>query len=284
MGSAVRVGLAQISGEPHAVEANRARCENVLGEIFDQGADLVVLPELIVSGYSTDALQLASIAETVPGPTTEDWARIASSRAGYIVGGLCERDGERLFNSAVVVGPDGLIGHYRKAHLFAAEKTVFTPGDLGFPVIEPGFGKIGLCVCYDLRFVEVVRLLALQGADLICVPTAWLPGFDAQHWDSEGMSPQGRGAEVQANLNQVFIAAASQVGKVGDHTFLGSSILIDPHGQRSIGPMSGTEEGVGVVPIDLAMTRRAQERGEMITPRADRRTDIYGITVGGRVL
>lgn len=129
-----------------------------------------------------------------------------------------------------------------------------------------------------------MRLLVLQGADLICVPTAWLPGFDTQHWDSEGMSPQGRGAEVQANLNQVFIAAASQVGKVGDHTFLGTSILIDPHGQRAIGPMSGTEEEVGVAPIDLATARRAQERGEMITPRADRRTDIYGITVGSRVL
>jgi predicted amidohydrolase len=281
----VRVGLAQITGVPYAVEANGHRCEEALTRMFDQGAELIVLPELIASGYATDAQRLAPIAEAIPGgPTTEAWEAIARDRNGYIVGGLCEADGERLFNSAVAVGPDGIIGHYRKAHLFAEEKHIFSPGDLGFPVIETRFGTIGLCVCYDLRFVEVVRLMALQGADLICVPTAWLPGFDQQRWDGEGMSPQGRGAEVQANLNQVFIAAASQVGTVGPYDFLGTSILIDPWGKRILGPMSGTDEEVGVATIDLAVAKDAQARGELITPRVDRRTDLYGIAVGDRVL
>jgi predicted amidohydrolase len=282
--TAVEVGLAQISAEPYEIESNRRLCETTLNRMFDQGAEVIVLPELIASGYATDARRLARIAEPVPGPTTEFWESIARARDGYIVGGLCEADGERLFNSAVVVGPEGVIGHYRKAHLFAEEKRTFTPGDLGFPVIETRFGTIGLCVCYDLRFVEVVRLLSLQGADLICVPTAWLPGFDQQRRDSEGMSPQGRGAEVQANLNQVFIAAASQVGTVAGHEFLGTSILVDPLGNRLLGPMSGTEPEVGVATIDLAVAREAQDRGEMITPRADRRTDIYGIAFENRIL
>ena len=284
MSSVVKVGIAQVSGEPYSVDANRSLCEDALASAFGDGADLVVLPELIVSGYGTDAGRLLAIAESVPGPTTENWAGIARAANGYIVGGLCERDGDRLFNTAVAVGPDGVIGHYRKTHLFSDEKLAFTPGDLGFPLVATRFGTIGLCVCYDLRFVEVVRLMALQGAELICVPTAWLPGFDEQHWDAEGMSPQGRSTEVQANLNQVFIAAASQVGHHGGYDFLGSSILVDPMGGRTIGPLSGTEEDVAVGTVDLSQASLAQSRGDLITPRVDRRTDIYGIVVGDRIL
>lgn len=280
----VGIAVAQISGEPFDVETNKARCRDAIDAGFGAGADIVVLPELIVSGYVADARRLFPIAETVPGPTTEEWAAQASAVGGYVVGGLAERDGERLFNTAVAVGPEGVIAHYRKAHLFAEEKVAFAPGDLGFPVARTRFGTIGLCVCYDLRFVEVVRLLALQGADLICVPTAWLPGYDQQRWDAEGMSPQGRGAELQANLNQVFIAAASQAGVHGQCDFLGSSILIDPYGKRVIGPLSGDADEVAVARIDIGAAQRSQVRGALISPRADRRTDIYGIAYDGRTL
>jgi predicted amidohydrolase len=115
----LKVGMAQISGEPYAVEENRSRCEDALARAFGDKADLVVLPEMIVSGYGTDADRLLAVAEPVPGPTTESWAGIARAADGYIVGGLCEREGERLFNTAVAVGPDGVIGHYRKTHLFS---------------------------------------------------------------------------------------------------------------------------------------------------------------------
>jgi N-carbamoylputrescine amidase len=230
----------------------------------------------------SDAWGLFPIAEPVPGPSTESWTALARASSGYVVGGLCERDGERLYNAAVAVGPDGVIGHYRKAHLFAEEKVAFAPGDLGFPVFRTRFGTIGMCVCYDLRFVEVVRLMALQGADLVCVPTAWLPGFDQERWDRDGMSPQGRGAELQANLNQVFVAAASQAGSHGGCEFLGSSILVDPFGRRVVGPLSGSDDEIVVAPIDISMAKRAQVRGEMIAPRADRRTDLYGIWAADR--
>jgi predicted amidohydrolase len=126
--------------------------------------------------------------------------------------------------------------------------------------------------------------MALQGAELICVPTAWLPGFDEQRWDLEGMSPQGRSTEVQANLSQVFIAAASQVGHHGGYDFLGSSILVDPRGARTLGPLSGSEEEVVVGTVDLSQASRAQTRSDLIAPRADRRTDLYGIAIGDRVL
>lgn len=279
------IGLAQVAATPYAVEDNRHRAADAIATAFAQGANLVVVPEMMVPGYLLDRERLLAVAEPVPGPTTEEWGELAAQGSGYIVGGLCERDGDLLFNSAVVAGPDGkLIGHYRKTHLFGAEKQVFAPGDLGFPLVTTEFGTIGLCVCYDLRFVEVVRLMALQGAELICVPTAWIVGFDEVRWDSEGMSPQGRATEVQANLSQVYIAAASQVGSHSGFEFLGSSILIDPRGSRVLGPLPGKEEEIAVASIDLDEVHRAQTRSELVTPRADRRTDVYGLAVDGRVL
>jgi predicted amidohydrolase len=280
----VGIGIAQISATPFEVDANRDICRRAIRQSFDSGADIVILPELIVSGYVADARNLFPIAEGLDGPTVSQWTDLAGEAGGYIVGGFAERDGEHLFNSAVAVGPSGPIAHYRKAHLFAEEKVAFAPGDLGFPVARTRFGTIGICVCYDLRFVEVVRIMALRGADLICVPTAWLPGYDQERWDSEGMSPQGRGAELQANLNQVFIAAASQAGRSGDCDFLGSSVLVDPFGKRVIGPLSGSEAEVVVARVDIGTAKRAQVRGELIAPRADRRTDIYGIAYDDRVL
>lgn len=283
MNHPVTIGLAQISGEPFDVEANRDLCRRTIVDAFERGADIVVLPELIIPGYVADAAQLFPIAEATDGPTVTEWTELARAGGGYVVGGFAERDGESLYNSAVAVGPEGLIGHYRKAHLFADEKIAFSPGDLGFPVFRTRFGTIGICVCYDLRFVEVVRLMALKGADLICVPTAWLPGYDQQRWDDDGMSPQGRGAELQANLNQVFIACASQAGVHGQCDFLGSSLLVDPFGARLVGPLSGTDDELVVATFDIGAAKRAQVRGELIAPRADRRTDLYAIAAEDRL-
>ena len=276
MTAGVRIALAQIKGEPFAVDENRELTLRAAADAFAAGAELIVLPEMIIHGYSADWRGLARIAEPVPGPTVTAWAELAREHDGYIVGGLCERDGDALYNSAVAVGPRGLVLHYRKVHLFAEEKIAFRPGNLGFPVVPTRFGAIGICVCYDLRFVEVARILALRGADVICVPTAWLPGFDQARLDAEGMCPQAHGAVLQANLNQVFIACASQAGLVGELDFLGSSVLADPYGGRQIGPLQGEYEVV-VAEVDISATKRAQVRAPLIAPRADRRTDVYGI-------
>jgi predicted amidohydrolase len=98
------------------------------------------------------------------------------------------------------------------------------------------------------------------------------------------MAPQARGVILQANLDQVFVACASQAGSRGEHEFLGSSIVADPRGRLLAGPMSGTEEGIELAEIDLADVARATERSELITPRADRRTDVYGVILGDRRL
>lgn len=284
MRSKVGLGIAQISAEPYEVEHNKALCRETISSCFSAGADLVLLPELIVQGYVADREELWPVAETIPGPTVEEWTELAAKGNGYVVGGLVERDDDRLYNSAIAIGPEGLVAHYRKVHLFAAEKHAFAPGDLGFPTAVTGLGTIGICVCYDLRFVEATRILALKGADLICVPTAWLPGFDQARWDDEGMAPQARTAEVLANLNQVYIACASQAGRHGELDFLGSSVVIDPYGKRVLGPLSGTLDQLETVIVDLGESQNAQVRGVDINPRADRRRDVYGIKVGDEIL
>jgi N-carbamoylputrescine amidase len=237
------------------------------------------LPELFVSSYGADRERLLDVAEPLDGPTVRAWTELAAEAGGWIAGGFCEREGDLLFNTAVIVGPEGVALHYRKLHLFREEKHAFAPGDVGLPVATLPFGRVGLCVCYDLRFVETVRLLALAGAELICVPTAWVTGFDAERWDQRGLAPQAHGALVQANLSQVFIACASQVGTAGGLEFLGSSLIADPMGKLVAGPMSGIEQGLEVAAVDLGAVERAQVRDPLIRPRDDRRTDVYDLSL-----
>lgn len=284
MNHPVNVGLVQVGTEPYEVEKNRSGTVEMATRAFQDGADIVILPEMVVHGYVADARGVAPLAEPVDGPSARAWTEVAASHGGYICGGFCERDGDALYNSVIVVGPNGRILHYRKLHLFGDEKVAFRPGDLGLPIAHTTFGTIGVCVCYDLRFVEVVRVLALKGADLICVPTAWLPGFDRERWDEHGMCPQAYGALFQSNLSQTFIACASQAGIHGGLEFLGSSILADPYGKKAAGPLSGTEDEVFVVEVDMSAAKRAQVRDTLIAPRADRRTDVYGIVVDDDVL
>lgn len=284
MSRPVTVGMAQITGLPYDGDGNRRLAEESARELFDRGAHVVVLPELIVPGYAADAERLMPLAEPLDGPTVGGWQQLADDAGGVVVGGFCEREGDRLFNTAVAVDGSGVVLHYRKLHLFAAEKEGFSPGDCGLPVAETAFGTIGICVCYDLRFVETARVLALRGAELVCVPTAWLPGFDSERWDADGYCPQARGAQLQANLDQIFIACASQAGDNGDLDFLGSSLVCDPYGKTLLGPLPGSTQQVATVEIDLAAATAAQERGNAINPRTDRRTDVYGLTVGDYVL
>jgi predicted amidohydrolase len=274
-----RVAIAQISGPPGAADANRRLSVGAARDAFADGADIVVLPELIAPGYGWRWDVLDEHAESVDGPTVSAWAEVARDAGGWLAGGFAERAGDRLYNTAVLVGPDGVVLHYRKLHLFAGEKEVFTPGDRGLPVVDTPHGRIGLCVCYDLRFVETLRALALRGAALVCVPTAWVAGFDSAGWDGEGFCPQARTALVQANLDQVFVACASQAGAQGEHEFLGSSIVADARGHCVAGPLPGDRDETAMVDVDLRSAAAAQDRGGGIRPRADRRTDVYALVV-----
>ena len=279
----VTIGLAQITGLPGEDAKNLEHSLAAAREAFERGADIVVLPELIAGGYVGTEAAARAAAQPLDGEIVTAWSELAGEHDGYIVGGFCESDGADVFNSTVLVGGSGVELHYRKLHLFDREKLAFAPGDRGLPVIDLPFGRVGVCVCYDLRFVEVVRGLALQGADLICVPTAWIAGFDRQKWDDKGLAPQANTAILQANLSQVFIACASQVGPTPDFEFLGSSILVGPRGDLRSGPAPGDREQIDVVTFAMEEAVAARRRGERITPREDRRTDVYGVRIGDQI-
>lgn len=275
-----RVAVAQLELAPGAVEANRARILEAIEVARGDGADLVVLPELAASGYLlADWRQARSVAEPIPGPTTAAWRDQAKAGDCHIIGGLCEQGDGAIYNSVAVVGPQGVVGVYRKLHLFDRERLLFAPGNLGLPVFDLPFGRVGVLVCYDLRFVEAMRILSVQGADLVAVPTAWAPGFDPRP-PPDGIIDQVRAAAVQANTAQMFVAAASRVGADDDLRFLGSSVIVDPNGRFVYGPASGEDEVVHVEEIDLADARRAKVRRPLIAPASDRRRDVYDELLG----
>lgn len=168
------IQMEPIFGETsHNVAASIAMIE----EAAAQGANLMVLPELCNTGYVFSSREEAhSLAETIPqGPSSEAWIACAARLNIYLVAGITEREDETLYNSAVIIGPEGLIGRYRKVHLWGDEALYFTPGNLGFPVFKTRIGTIGCQICYDCWFPESFRMAALQGAEIVCVPTNWVP-------------------------------------------------------------------------------------------------------------
>jgi len=304
MSRMVTLALAQLV--PVEPARSRERSIAVVREAFRGGADVVVLPELAVPGYDIVGPVLRAGAERLDGPTVEGWRAAAREGGGYVAGGFCEEESGQLFNAAVLVDGDGVVGHYRKAHLFSEEKLHLSPGNLGFPVTSTRHGTIGLCVCYDLRFVEVVRLLALQGADLVLVPTAWVAGYDpelearspasprqpARHAPAlsgpEGLGTpwpqQVVGLAVQSNLSQVFIAAASFAGASQSTQFLGHSVVAGPYGEVLAGPCAADTEEICYVAVDLDEAAAARTRMPLVKPRDDRRLDLYAIDYLGRRL
>lgn len=263
---------------------NRHRSIEFISRAAHSGARIIVLPELAISGYVLDAQLLNRVAEPINGPTLAAWTEIASHFDIVIAGGFCEREGTRLFNSAILVGPRGLLHHYRKLHLFDKEKLVFAAGDRGLSVTNTPFGKIGLCVCYDLRFVEVMRALSLLNADIVAVPTAWVGGFDNRRKDAEGLIGQARGAVVQANLNQVYVVCASQAGVTSEFSFLGSSLIADPYGEILGGPLPADIEDIVVAPVDPRVVQASLSRSDLVKPRQDRRVDVYHVGIKGHAL
>jgi len=267
MSSNIKVGFLQTQPEFGAVEANLSQAKTLWGE---RKVDLLVLPELFNTGYQFQSLAEArNLSEVIPdGPTTRfliDWGRDSGMT---IVAGLAERDGKILYNSAVIVGPKGLIGKFRKAHIFDSENNFFQQGDLPFTVFDAGFAKIGIMICFDWRFPETARTLALQGADIIAHP-------------SNLVLPHCPQAMITRCLeNRVYAVTCDRVGvenrAPGDPLkFIGQSQVVDPDGTVLIRASEDREEA-HVVEIDLekARNKRINGRNDLF---ADRREDLYRV-------
>lgn len=265
-------------------EANARLTARAIREQADAGAQLVVLPELVSTSYDPEASSLLSIAESVddPGPCLSAWASVAAETGTAVVAGFAERVGDSLFNSAVVIDVNGsIIEVYRKLHLFGGEQGVFSPGDRGLPLVDLLGVRLGVAVCYDLRFPETLRILAVRGCEMVAVPTAWVLGFDKAA-DPSGRIGQVDGVVVQANLNQLFVLAADQVGETRGTSFLGRSLIVDPYGQLLAGPLSPAQEEAAMVLVDTELVHAARHRGRGIDPMQNRRIDVYASDLGYR--
>jgi len=232
-------------------------------------ADLIVLPELCNSGYRfMDRDQAWDSSEEIGQSRFISYLTAKCREADlFIVSGFNERGGSHLYNSAVLVGPEGFVGKYRKYHLFMNEKDYFQPGDKGLPVFNTGKLKVGILICFDWVFPEVWRILALKGADIICHPSNLVLPGKAQ-----------RAVPLHAMTNRVFIVTANRVGTEGDLTFTGRSIIADPEGKVIVeGSETGEEIRIREINLNLA-------REKMITPRnhlfQDRRPELYRELVG----
>jgi predicted amidohydrolase len=262
------------------VKIGFVQCEPVLGDVqatikkIDAlihrcgKADILVLPELCNSGYNFNSYRQAretseEIGDSVFIHYLE--SRCAQSKT-YIVSGFNEKSNGELYNTAVLVGPNGYIGSYRKLHLFMNEKDWFKPGNMGLPVFDIGLCKIGMLICFDWIFPEAWRIIALKRADIICHPSNLvLPGL-AQ-----------KAVPIHAITNRVYIVTANRVGTERDLSFTGLSMIVNPKGEI-LAQASQTKEEIGIKDIDITMAR-----DKMMTERnnlfSDRRPKEYALLI-----
>src|SRR5215471_11274276 len=271
LGAPMRVAVAQIEPKLAEKDRNLDLCLARLEAAVAEGAELLVLPECAIPGYVYESGDEAlPYAEEIPGPSTAALEDACRRLDAYVVCGLLERDGDAIHNAAVLVGPDGLVGSYRKSHLpFLGVDRYVRAGD-ELPVFDTPVGRIGLEICYDLRFPEVTRSLALAGAEIVCLPTNW-PMAAAQN--AELLAP------ARAYENRVFLLVANRIGRERTAEFCGRSQIVDPTGTR-LAETDVTSEALLVADIDIE-----KARDKSIIPAAGeyemhlfghRRPELYG--------
>lgn len=228
------------------VDVNLAAAEALLGA---ERPHLLVLPELCSTGYAfRTRAEAQGLSEPFPdGPTVRWLARVSAATGGVVVGGYVERDGARLYNAAAVCVAGAPRLSYRKVHLFGFEREVFDPGPGPFPVLEHGGLRVGVMICFDWRFPEAARTLALAGADVIAHP-------------SNLVLPHCQAAMVTRALeNGVYTVTANRVGTEARPprpalTFTGASVIVTPRGETvARGPVDGP--ALLRAPLDPAAAR-----------------------------
>jgi omega-amidase len=261
--STLTIALAQMDVRPGKPTANLARARDFAVRARDANADLLLLPELWLHGYDLER------AEEWAAPLGEGgfshMAGLASESGLYLAGSLFERHPDGVSNTAVLYAPDGtLLGSYRKVHLFRLmqEPRYLFPGDHATLCPTP-WGPVGLSVCYDLRFPELFRTMALSGAVLFLVPAQW-PVRRVEAWLLL--------ARARAVENELFVAACNRVGSDGEVDFPGHSCIVDPWG--SVLAEGGDQERLVLAQADLREIQRV--RG-YLTVYEDRRPHAYHV-------
>lgn len=277
--SVIKVAAIQTHARSLDKRGNNERALEAIHRACDEGARLLVLPELGNSGYIFNSREeVAEVAEpAVGGETTTMWLRVARERGVYICGGMPEVEDGRFYNSAVLVGPEGPIGRYRKVHLWDEEKLFFEPGDLGLNVFTLPFGRVGIMICYDGWHPEVARILKLKGADIILDPTCWVLVPNV-------VTPENPVSAyvhmASAHVNSLFIVCADQCGVERGCTFLGRSCIAGPAGFVA-GPAGFEHPEIVLAEINVVQARY-HHWTNLANPFADRRTDLFDPLLGYR--
>jgi predicted amidohydrolase len=250
----MKIACIQFAPSYRSIEDNHGRIASLTAV---SNADLCVLPELALTGYFFKTKQeIVSLAQPIDGDTVRRLSDIASATGIAIITGFLEESNGTFYNSALAFDRKGkLVGHYRKTHLFYYETQIFERGDLGYPVfdIDTGTGiiKCGMLICYDWRFPEPARALALQGAELIAMPSNIVTTTGMLHTT----------LQTRAFENKVALAFADRIGTetVGDETltFRGESCIINYNGEILTKASSDQEECIAV-DLDLTRTREKQ--------------------------
>ncbi len=283
----MKIGIIQQANTPD-IQKNIAGLKDKIRKAANEGAQLIVLQELHNSLYfcQVEDTNIFDLAETIPGPSTDDFGTLAKELGVVIVLSLFERRAPGLYhNTAVVIEKDGTIaGKYRKMHIpddpAYYEKFYFTPGDLGFKPIETSLGKLGVLVCWDQWYPEAARLMAMAGADILIYPTAI--GWESTDTEDEKSRQLGawvisqRGHAVANGLHVVSVNRTGYEpdpsGQTNGITFWGNSFVAGPQGEI-LWQASNDKEEVQIVEIDMKRSEQVRRWWPFFR---DRRIDAFG--------
>jgi predicted amidohydrolase len=250
---------------------NLRRAFDFCREAHRYGAKIVVFPECTLSGYCfSDREEALSVAEPIPGPSTRNLKEICRQMHLLVLIGLVERENETLYNSAVLVGPEGVIGIYRKIHLpFLGLDRFVQGGNIPFEVHDTSFGKLGWLLCYDGSFPESARVLTLKGAQLIALLT---------NWPQDSMSSPEHIVPTRAIENHINYMAVNRIGRERGFRFIGMSKIVDCTGKTLAQAGMDREE---IIYADIDMQKASDKKtvvvpGEYVMERIkDRRPEFY---------
>ena len=250
--------------------ANMATAGQAIDEAVALGADLIVLPELCTSGYVFGSeAEVAAAALSVDSPVFDEWRVKLRGSGAVLVAGFPLKDNDEIFNAAVMLDESGVLAVYRKVHLWNDEKSWFVAGREAPPVVDTRHGRIGILVCYDLEFPEMVRGLLLEGAEVIAIPT---------NWPLSNTPDQERPAELHdamtsARHSHLILAACDRCGSERGVAFTGGSAIIGADGWIKA---ERPERDAGVITADVDVTTA---RNKTVSARNhtldDRRPDVY---------
>ena len=263
----VRVRCNELAPAVGNLQHNQELIEAAVVDAMADGIQLLVLPELATSGYFL--LDHAEALSCSLASTDEFFTRLSSLLTVDTVAvvGFCENDGGVLYNSAIVLTAGSVIGVYRKTHLWDAEKELFSPGGDSPTVFETPVGRLGVLICYDQEFPEMPRSLAVQGAEMIAIPTNWpaVPTPSGEH------PPEVIQAMAASRSSRIPIFCCDRRGTERGNTWTEGSVIINAEGWPS-----GTKDGNNCVDVDIAIDHERLSIGPRNHVLDDRRPDLYG--------